>query len=150
MKSESYRQFVAVGMTPWTGFSPSQELHLHRATEREKTPRETTMSRMGFEPKIPVWEGEKTFSAFDSAATEIGSSLEYCNDMCLEELRRTKKYLSQDNWVAAEIRTGHITKRSQKPYRLSQSLRQPSLRMCKLPIAQRRWRCLLYRSQYSN
>jgi hypothetical protein len=31
------------------------------------------MSRVGFEPKIPVFEGAKTVHALDSAATVIGT-----------------------------------------------------------------------------
>jgi hypothetical protein len=33
---------------------------------------------MGSEPKVPVSEREKTFSAFDGAATEIGLGMKYC------------------------------------------------------------------------
>jgi hypothetical protein len=48
------------------GISPSQGRYLH--TEQHK---QTSMPRVGFEPKIPVFELAKTVHALDRAATEI-------------------------------------------------------------------------------
>jgi hypothetical protein len=42
-------------------------------TRRQNKRRQTFMSRVGFEPTIPVLEWAKTVHALDSAATVIGN-----------------------------------------------------------------------------
>lgn len=71
------------------------------------------MPRIVFEPKIPVPERDKTSRAFDGAATKICLGLKYCNDICLEGLRRTKKYLSQNNGSRSRFEPTHPKKKSE-------------------------------------
>jgi hypothetical protein len=55
------------------GISPSQGRYLH--TEQHKKENkciQTSMPRVRFEPKIPVFERSKTVHALECAATEIG------------------------------------------------------------------------------
>jgi hypothetical protein len=54
------------------GISPSKGRYLHRPKQAQNKRTQTSMSRVGFEPTIPVFEGVKTFHALDSAATVIG------------------------------------------------------------------------------
>jgi hypothetical protein len=54
------------------GISPSQGLHTEQHKHRKKKHTiQTSMTRVGFEPRIPVVERTKTVLALDSAATVI-------------------------------------------------------------------------------
>jgi hypothetical protein len=64
-----------VGRTPWTGDQPVARLLPTHRTETQNKPTHTFMTRVGFEPTIPVFERAKTFHALDRAATDNGSHL---------------------------------------------------------------------------
>jgi hypothetical protein len=56
------------------GISPSQGRYLYRTIQTQNILRQTSMMpRVGFQPRVPVFEWVKTFHALDSAATVIGS-----------------------------------------------------------------------------
>jgi hypothetical protein len=62
-----------VGTTPWTGDQPDAgPLPAHRTTQTRNKHAQTSMSLLGFEPTIPVFEWAKTVHALDNAATVIG------------------------------------------------------------------------------
>jgi hypothetical protein len=54
--------------TPWTGDRPV-------AAQTQNKRRQTSMSRVGFEPTNPVFKQAKTFYTLDSATTMIGCKL---------------------------------------------------------------------------
>jgi hypothetical protein len=50
-----------VGRTPWTRDQPvARPLPAHRTTQTQNKRTQTSMSRVGFEPTIPVFESTKT------------------------------------------------------------------------------------------
>jgi ribosomal protein L4 len=53
------------------GSAPSQGRYVHTTTGTKKKRGQTSMSRVGFEPTIPVFEGGKVFHGLDLAATAI-------------------------------------------------------------------------------
>jgi FAD synthase len=55
--------------------SPSQGLYLTHIQNKQK---QTSMSRVGFEPRMPVLERAKTFHILDCAATVIGNQMCRC------------------------------------------------------------------------
>jgi hypothetical protein len=60
----------AVGRTPWTGDQPvARPLPTQITTQRTQS----SMPRVGFGPKIPAFEREKTVHVLDRAATVIGT-----------------------------------------------------------------------------
>jgi hypothetical protein len=62
-----------IGRTPWTGDQHlERRLPTHGTTQTQNKRRQTSMSRVGFEPTIPVFERVKTVHASDRAATVIG------------------------------------------------------------------------------
>jgi hypothetical protein len=59
--------------THWTGDQPVvRPLPTHITTQTENKRTQTSMSRVGFEPTIPVFERTKTVHALDRAAAVIG------------------------------------------------------------------------------
>jgi hypothetical protein len=64
--------------TPWTGDQPvARPLPTHRTIQTQNKRKQTSMSRVGFEPTTPVFEPEKTVHALDRAATVIGHRCTY-------------------------------------------------------------------------
>jgi hypothetical protein len=64
----------AVGRTPWTrDQTVARPLHIHKTTETQNKRTQTSITREGFEPTIPVFERAKTVQALERAATVIGS-----------------------------------------------------------------------------
>jgi hypothetical protein len=62
-----------VGKTPLTGDHPViTPLPTHRTAETQIKRTPTSMPRVGFEPRTPVFEREKTVHAFESVATVTG------------------------------------------------------------------------------
>jgi hypothetical protein len=62
-------------MTPWTGDqSVARPLTTYRTTETQNKHTQTSMTQVGYEPTIPVFEWEKTVHALDLPATVIGSA----------------------------------------------------------------------------
>jgi hypothetical protein len=62
-----FLNLYTIGRTPWTGDQPvTRPLPTHSKNA------DTSMSRVGFEPTIPVFERAKTVHALDRAATMIG------------------------------------------------------------------------------
>jgi hypothetical protein len=60
--------------TPWTSDqSVAMPLPTHRTTRTQNKHTQTSMSWVGFEPKIPAFEPTKTVYAADRDATPIGS-----------------------------------------------------------------------------
>jgi FAD synthase len=53
------------------GISPSQGRYLHKATQTQNKRRQTSMSRVGFEPTTPMFERAMTVHALDRAAALI-------------------------------------------------------------------------------
>jgi hypothetical protein len=73
--------FYAVGRTPWTGDQPvARPLPTHRAMQTQNKCTQTSMPRVGFEPKIPVFERAKTVHTLDREAIVIGRGV--YNDIC--------------------------------------------------------------------
>jgi hypothetical protein len=65
-----------VGRPPWTGDQPvSRPLPTHRTTQTENKRTQTSMTRVGFEPTIPVFQRAKTVHALDRAATAIKAAV---------------------------------------------------------------------------
>jgi hypothetical protein len=55
----SFFNLYTVGRTPWTGHQPvARLLPTHRTTQRQNKRTHTSMPRVGFEPRIPVYESE--------------------------------------------------------------------------------------------
>jgi hypothetical protein len=62
-----------VGRTPWTGDQPvAKSLPTHRTTQTQNKRTQTSMTRVGFEPTIPVFERAKRVLALDRGATVSG------------------------------------------------------------------------------
>jgi hypothetical protein len=62
-----------VGRTLWTGDElVARPLPTHRTTQTQNNSIQTSMTRVGFEPMIPVFERAKTVHASDCAAIVIG------------------------------------------------------------------------------
>jgi hypothetical protein len=60
--------------TPWTGDQPvARPLPAHTTAQTQNKRSHTSMSQVGFEPTIPVFERAKTVHALDGAATVIGN-----------------------------------------------------------------------------
>jgi hypothetical protein len=69
----SFLILYTVGRTPWKwGISPSQGVYLQMTTQTQNKLTQTSMPRVGFEPKIPVFERAKAIHALDPATTVIG------------------------------------------------------------------------------
>jgi hypothetical protein len=72
----SFLILYRVGRTPWTGDQPLvRKLPTHRTTQTQNKRTQTSMHRVGFEPKTSVFERAKTVHALDRAATVIGSAI---------------------------------------------------------------------------
>jgi hypothetical protein len=70
--------FHTVGRIPWTGDQPvTRLLSARRTTQTQNKHTQTSMPRVGFEPKIPAFERAKTVHVFDCAATVIGFESDY-------------------------------------------------------------------------
>jgi hypothetical protein len=68
-----FLNLYTVGRTLWTGDQPATKpLPTHRTTQIWNKRTQTSITRVGFEPTIPVFERAKTFHALDPAATVIG------------------------------------------------------------------------------
>jgi hypothetical protein len=61
--------------------SPSQGRYLHRTTQTQNKRRQTSMPRVGFEPKIPVFASAKTVHALHREATVMASDLCYATKL---------------------------------------------------------------------
>jgi hypothetical protein len=69
----SFLIVCTVGRTCWTGDQPvARPLPTHRTTQAQNKRTETSMPRVEFEPKIPVFERAVMVHALDCAATLIG------------------------------------------------------------------------------
>jgi hypothetical protein len=78
----SFLILYTVGRTPWTGDQPvTRPLPAHR-TQTQNKRRETSMSWVGFESTIPVFERAKTFHPLDRAATVIGQMMDLLSVTC--------------------------------------------------------------------
>jgi hypothetical protein len=72
----SFLIFYTAGGTPWTRDQPIRKsLPTHRTTQTQNKRTKTSMSGVGFEPTIPVFERAKTVHALHRAATVIGQSI---------------------------------------------------------------------------
>jgi hypothetical protein len=66
--------FYIIGRTPWTGDQPvARPLPAHTTAQKQNKRTQTSMARVGFEPRIPVLERANTVHASDRAATVIGT-----------------------------------------------------------------------------
>jgi hypothetical protein len=66
--------FYTVGRTPWTSDQPdARPLPTHRTAQTQNKHNQTSMPRVRFDPRIPVFERTKTFHALHRLATVIGS-----------------------------------------------------------------------------
>jgi hypothetical protein len=64
--------FYTDGRTPWTGDQPvARPLSIHRTTQTQNKRTQTSMSKLGFEFTIQVFEQSKTVHASDSATSLI-------------------------------------------------------------------------------
>jgi hypothetical protein len=62
-----------VGRTPWAGDQPiARPLPTHRTTQTQNKRTQISMPRVGFEPKIPVFERVKTVHALERETNLIG------------------------------------------------------------------------------
>jgi hypothetical protein len=69
----SFCIFYTVGRNPWMEDQPVvRPLPVHRAAETQNKRTQTSMSRMGFDLTIPVFERAKTVHTLDGTATLIG------------------------------------------------------------------------------
>jgi hypothetical protein len=72
----SFLIIYLVGRTPWTGDqSVAKPLPTHRTTQTQNKRTQTSLSRLGFEPTIPVFERAKTVHVLDRSAIVIGACL---------------------------------------------------------------------------
>jgi hypothetical protein len=72
----SFLNLFTFGRTPRTGDQPvSRPLPAHRTTQTQNISTQISMTRVRFEPTIPVFEREKTVQALDRTATVIGRSV---------------------------------------------------------------------------
>jgi hypothetical protein len=75
---EPWRFFIfltlyTVRRTPWTGDQHfARPVPAHRTTQTQNKRTQTSMSRVGFESTIPVFERAKTVHSLDRAANVIG------------------------------------------------------------------------------
>jgi hypothetical protein len=66
-------EYYPVGRTPWTRDKPvARPLVTHRTAQTQNERTQTSMTRVGLEPTIPVFEQEKRLHALDSVVTVIG------------------------------------------------------------------------------
>jgi hypothetical protein len=64
--------FYTAGRTPWTGDqSIARPLPAHMTAQTQNKRTQISVTRVGIEPTIPVFERAKTFNALDRAATAI-------------------------------------------------------------------------------
>jgi hypothetical protein len=69
----SFLMLHIVGRTPWRSDQPvAKPLPTHRTTQTQNKLTQTFLSRVGFEPSMPVFKRVKTVHALDRAATVIG------------------------------------------------------------------------------
>jgi hypothetical protein len=70
----SFLMFYRVGRTPWAGDSSLQGRYLHTpgTAQTQNKCTQKSMSRVGFEPTLPLFERAKTVHASDRVATLIG------------------------------------------------------------------------------
>jgi hypothetical protein len=62
-----------IGKTPWTGDQPvARPLPTYRTTQTRNKRIQTSMPRVGLDPKIPEFERTKTVHPSDRVATVIG------------------------------------------------------------------------------
>jgi hypothetical protein len=74
----SFLIFYTVGRTPWKKDQPvARPLPAHTTTRTQNKRTQTSMSWVGFEPTIPVFERLETIHALDRAATGIGLRWKY-------------------------------------------------------------------------
>jgi hypothetical protein len=67
--------------TPWTGDQPvARLLPTHRTTQTQNKRAQTSMSEVGFEATIPMFERAKTVHALHRAATVIATDSEFVQD----------------------------------------------------------------------
>jgi hypothetical protein len=84
--------------TPWMGDQPvARLLPTHRTTQTQNKRTQTSMTRIGFEPTIPVFERAKMVHALDFASTVIGTNNHHTQVKTLENLLRTLKFLFNFN-----------------------------------------------------
>jgi hypothetical protein len=69
----SFLLLYTVGRTKWMEISPSYGFCLHTGQCKHKKRSQISMSRVRFEPIIPVFERAKTVYVSDHAATAIGA-----------------------------------------------------------------------------
>jgi hypothetical protein len=74
--SETYESIWTVGRTTWTGDRPDARPLPTQDNTTQKNAGHTSMPRVGFEPKIPVFERPKTVRALDCSATGTGKLYE--------------------------------------------------------------------------
>jgi hypothetical protein len=67
----SFLIFYTVGRTPWTGDQPAAKPLPEHTAEIQNKHTQTSMSQVGFESTIPVFERAKTVHTLDHAATVI-------------------------------------------------------------------------------
>jgi hypothetical protein len=70
--SLNFLNYKTDGRTLGWGISPSQGCFLHRTTQTQNKRRQTSISWVGFEPTIPVFERAKTVLTLYRAATMSG------------------------------------------------------------------------------
>jgi hypothetical protein len=69
-----FLNLYTVGRTPWTVDQPAaRPLPTHRKTRTQNKCTQTSMSRVGFEPTVQVFERSNAVHALDRAATVIDS-----------------------------------------------------------------------------
>jgi hypothetical protein len=79
----SYFIFYTVGRTLYTGDQPvARPLLTHRTAQTQNKCTQASMSQVGFEPTIPVFERTKTVHALDCATTVIGYSENPAKRLC--------------------------------------------------------------------
>jgi hypothetical protein len=69
-----FLNLYTVGRTPWTGDQPVAK---PQPTHRINAHRQTSMTRVGFEPTIPAFERANTVHSLGRAATVIGDFPSY-------------------------------------------------------------------------
>jgi hypothetical protein len=74
----SFLILCTVGRTPWMGDQAvARPLRIHRTTQTQNKPTQTSMPRVRFEATTPVFEQAKTVHVLDCAATVIGPTPYY-------------------------------------------------------------------------
>jgi hypothetical protein len=85
-----------VGRTPWTGDQAvARPLPTHRTTQTRNKCTQTSMSWVGFEPTIPVFQRAKTVHALDRAVTVIGYQKPFSPNYCLRHYLNHKQRASE-------------------------------------------------------